>query len=180
MSGSGTAFALNGGPIDIALARNPGTFSADFATANNDLAIDSSLRSAVVLSLACDRVAAPDDVLPFPTAPGVLPDRRGWWADAPSDGSDPTSQSLSGSRLWLLARAIATTGTALSAQQYCTEALAWLTAAPAAGGAPIATSVTVATAWEAPDRLAINVVIARATPGGGTVNHAYDLYWQAS
>jgi phage gp46-like protein len=95
---------------DIALALTHNGTAIDLALGTYDLASESGLRSAVIISLYTDRRAEADDVLPDGTE-----DRRGFWAD-------PTL----GSRLWLLARAKETDDVLARAREYANEALAWL------------------------------------------------------
>ena len=97
---------------DVALIWDPVNGRADFAIQNGDLVMDSGLQTAVIISLFCDRSA----------------DRRGWWADTPLPGvSDPAGGiDLTGSRLWLLARALQTQDTLNKAQAYARECLQWM------------------------------------------------------
>ena len=88
--------------MDIALHFDPIAFACDYAVAAGDLAADNGLKTAVLISLFTDRLAAADDEIPDGTE-----DRRGWWGDMPADGSAPSGAPPDpiGSRLWLLARA---------------------------------------------------------------------------
>ena len=108
---------------DIALVWDPVNGRADFAIANGDLLMDAGLHTSVILSLFCDRLAAAGDAISDGTD-----DRRGWWADTPLPGaSDPTGGlDLTGSRLWLLARALQTQETLNRARSYAREALQWM------------------------------------------------------
>lgn len=89
----------------------------DVALLDGDLATDDGLRTAVALSLLCDRRAEADDVLPDGTS-----DRRGWWADAIADQDGDRW----GSRLWLLSREKALPEVRRRAEAYAREALDWL------------------------------------------------------
>ena len=100
--------------MDIALAYDPVSKTFDLALADGDLTADSSLQTAVLLSLYCDRRARPEDELPDGSD-----DRRGWWADIYND------RPL-GSRLWLLSREKELDSVLSRAQEYATEALQWL------------------------------------------------------
>lgn len=93
----------------------------DLALLDGDLATDNGLRTAVALSLLCDRRAEPDDVLPdsFGFDGG---DRRGWWADAIADRDGDKW----GSRLWLLNREKILPEVRRRAEAYAAESLAWL------------------------------------------------------
>jgi len=75
-----------------------------------------ALETAVLLSLLCDQRARDEDNV----AEGQ--DRRGWWADAYSF----VDNDLWGSRLWLLERAKANTGTLLFAREAAEESLQWM------------------------------------------------------
>jgi phage gp46-like protein len=95
---------------DLALVLSPDGTRFDIAVSGYDLAAESGLRSAVILSLYTDRRAEADDVLPDGTD-----NRRGWWADPKL-----------GSRLWLLTRAKETDDVLARAREYAIEALTWL------------------------------------------------------
>lgn len=103
---------------DLALTWSPATGDADLSLIDSDLASDTGLETAVLLSLFLDRRAEPDDVPPS----GDPRDRRGWWADELSD----VEGDRIGSRLWLLDRAKRTGETKLRAKEYVLEALAWM------------------------------------------------------
>lgn len=96
--------------MDLALVLSPDGTRFDLAVDGYDLATESGLRSALILSLYTDRRAEPDDVLPDGSA-----NRRGWWADPKL-----------GSRLWLLARSKETDDVLSRAREYASEALAWM------------------------------------------------------
>lgn len=89
----------------------------DVALIDGDLATDDGLRTAVALSLLCDRLAEPDDIIPDGTD-----NRRGWWADAIADIEDDKW----GSRLWLLGREKDLPEVRRDAEAYSREALNWL------------------------------------------------------
>lgn len=93
-----------------------------------DLATESGLRSAVIISLFTDARAKPDDVLPDGSH-----DRRGCWMDS----FMPQGQSI-GSRLWLLSREKELPDVPGRAKEYAEEALEWLIKE----GAATAVSVT--------------------------------------
>ncbi|EGJ49057.1 phage GP46 family protein [Desulfocurvibacter africanus] len=105
--------------MDIALIQKQagGAVYFDLALDGFDLAADGSLRTAVILSLLCDRRAEEDDEIPDGTT-----FRRGWWADAYSE----TEGDRWGSRLWLLRRSKQLPETLRKAREYAEEALAWL------------------------------------------------------
>lgn len=135
--------------MDLALVYDSLALDFDLALQGGDLATDSGLRSAVLVSLFTDRRAEADD--PLPGAPGDT-DRRGWWADAwPAVDGDRI-----GSRLWLLARQKQTVDVLLRAQSYSEEALAWLI------DDGVARSVQVEAQWVRPGMLGLRVVITLA------------------
>lgn len=138
--------------------------AADLVIADNDLVLDDTLKTAVLLSLFTDRQAHKDDVLP--DGPGG--DRRGWWGDAlNTDTSDRI-----GSRLWLLARELCTDATLRRAEAYAEEALAWLVTDG------VASEVTVRAEYQ-PERgfLALDIHIVR--PSAVAVDYRWDLQWSA-
>lgn len=94
----------------------------DLAIAANGLLAETSLETAIIISLLTDRRAEPDDLLPvngLQTSTPLPPDRKGWAGDALSD-------DRIGSRLWLLVREKRTEETRKRAIFYCEEALQWL------------------------------------------------------
>ena len=111
--------------LDVALIWNNRSGSADFDLVNGDLATDPGLQTALIISLFSDRLAAAGDVLPDNSS-----DRRGFWGDLPVDpaaqAAGPSAADLTGSRLWLLDRALQTQETLRLAESYAEEALAWM------------------------------------------------------
>ncbi len=101
--------------MDIALVYDAEAGAFDLAIAGGDLVADEGLETAVLLSLYTDRRALDEDELPDGGT-----DRRGWWADA--YGDRPI-----GSRLWLLSREKELDSVLRRAEEYASEALAWLT-----------------------------------------------------
>ena len=101
--------------MDVALVYDPQAKAFDLSIAEGDLAADSSLETAVLLSLYTDRRALDEDELPDGGT-----DQRGWWADV--YGDRPI-----GSRLWLLSREKELDSVLRRAEEYASEALAWLT-----------------------------------------------------
>jgi phage gp46-like protein len=90
---------------------------ADLAIVDDDLATDSGMRTALVVSLFTDRRAEPDD-----TPPAGDGDLRGWWADQFAE----VQGDLIGSRLWLLDRSTALADVPRRAEEMARQALAWL------------------------------------------------------
>jgi phage gp46-like protein len=119
---------------DLALTFDARRFACDVVLSADasgglvhDLALADTPVSPLLMSLGCDRRAAPDDTLPTGSwsigEPGSLGLRRGW----PGDGLDRIGR-LAGSRLWLLVREKKTEETRLKAELYVREALAWIEA----------------------------------------------------
>ncbi|MEY3760059.1 MAG: hypothetical protein RIR39_1550 [Pseudomonadota bacterium] len=77
--------------------------------------VTDDLPRAVLISLFTNRHANPDDDLPATT-------KQGWWGDTYA----AINNDKIGSRLWLLNRSTLTAQTVLKAQEYASEALAWL------------------------------------------------------
>ncbi|MHC4712002.1 MAG: phage GP46 family protein [Planctomycetota bacterium] len=91
--------------------------AGDIAIESADVARETTLDTAVLLSVYSDRRAEHDDALP-----SGEDDRRGWWGDSflPVDGD------RFGSRLWLLERQKTTDETLARALEYIRESLDWL------------------------------------------------------
>ena len=109
---------------DIGLTFDPRTRRCDIGFAGADVAIDTTARTPLIVSIGCDRRAAPDDVLPsgVPDAQDARWNpRRGW----PGDALDPAGERI-GSRLWLIEREKHTEEVRLRAEDYLAEATAWL------------------------------------------------------
>ena len=92
--------------------------NADLALSGADLAIEDGLKSAVITSLFTDARCSKDELPEWET------DRRGWWGDGLDDLDGKKVRR--GSKLWLLAREKQTEATRQRAQDYASEALAWL------------------------------------------------------
>ena len=134
-----------------------------------DLSPESTLRTAVILSLFLDRRANDDDVIPDGST-----NRRGWWADtiAPMTsygiGGGAESEDRIGSRLWLLSREKQLSSVLEKAKFYAEEALAWLVE----DGEATAVSVDVTnpeTGW-----LVLDVTI--TLPDGSAYREAHSWY----
>lgn len=124
---------------------------ADLALANGDLAMDTGLATAVVISLCTDGRAAFSDELP----PGTT-QRRGWWA----------GDADFGSKLWLLVREKTTQKTAFRARQYAEKALSWMVEDG------LAESVKVEAEILNPETIAVGIEIRRGS------NKKYDYLWR--
>lgn len=149
--------------MDIALDVFDGAL--DMAIDASDLATDDGLRTAVALSLLCDRRAEDDDVLPD-GSDAANGDRRGWWADAIADRDG----DLFGSRLWLLCREKTLQNVRDRAEGYAREGLAWLI------DDGVAAEIAVAAETVGRDVLSIEVAIKR---GDGTrIADRYQYVWR--
>ena len=147
---------------DIALIWDEVNGRADFAIANGDLVMDRGLRTAVILSLFCDRQADPSD-----TIPDGGTDRRGWWGDTPAN-LDPAGLDLTGSKLWLLPR-LQVPATLVQAEAFAAQALRWMI------DLEIADQVVPTATFPSLGRFQLNIAIvqgATATP--------YDFAWSVS
>ena len=106
--------------FDFKLDFDNGAGAADLAlTSTGDFAPEAGLETAIIISLGTDAMARDDDELPDGTD-----DRRGWWGDLAEQPGGPRDET--GSRLWLLDRAVMTQETLRRAEQYAADALAWL------------------------------------------------------
>ena len=147
--------------MDAKLTFDIATLAGDLSLDGPDLATDTGLETAVLISLFTDRRAEADDALPG----GADSDRRGWWGDA----LPMIEGHRIGSRLWLLGREKVTTETLRRAEEYGREALAWLL------DLGIASRIeTLAEAQES--RLALRITIHR--PQGDALSWAYDNLWE--
>ncbi len=149
--------------MDLALVYDVELQSADIAVADGLLQLDGGLRTAVLISLFTD--ARADDADLLPTAGD---DRRGWWADtfALAEGD------RTGSRLWLLSREKATNKTLERARGYSRDALTWLMEDG------IASSIEVATSWQALGVMRIDVDLTPNTTGAAAERHT--VFWTHS
>ncbi len=146
--------------MDIALVFDPVSTVFDLALVDGDLATDSGLETATILSLFTDRRALPEDELPDGGT-----DRRGWWADAYSDRPF-------GSRLWLLWREKELDDVLRRAREYTEEALAWMVEDG------VASAVEVEAERFRPGTLLIRTAIIRGD--GSVLERNYEYVWQAA
>lgn len=146
---------------DLALIWDSQLFSADADVELNDLATDTGLATATLLSLFTDRLSE--------EATGQFPaDRRGWWGDV----HPVVSGDRIGSRLWLLEREKASESTRVRAEEYAREALAWLLEDQ------VAERVDVVASYPARGVLALAVDIYR--PGmSNPIRYRFDHVWSA-
>lgn len=148
MAGDIGIYALDGNEMDLQIEKG-------------DLALDSGLRTAVLLSLFTDARAGSEELPPGETW------RRGYWADELAE----TLNDRHGSKLWLLTREKQTPEVAERAREYCLEALQWLI------DDGIAASVSVSTGFFSRGSLGIEIEIVR--PGGDRSAFRFDYLWRA-
>lgn len=147
-------------------ARDVGLFiqidgTLDIELDGADLATDSGLQTAVMVSLFTDSRVDQADV------PYVGSSRRGWWGDLfPDVPGDKT-----GSRLWLLAREKRTVETLHRAEDYAEEALQWMI------DDGVAESVDASASYDENGAMALEVLITK--PGGDQKRFRFEKAWQA-
>ncbi len=100
--------------VDFLLAW--GDNAGDLAIENADLALDTSLRSAVIVSLFTDARVGEDEL------PEGETDFRGWWGQDVQEEADIGI----GSKLWTLERSKRTDEVLEQYRDYAEEALQWL------------------------------------------------------
>ncbi len=151
--------------MDVQIAWDTQALRADLVIADGGFALDAGLRTAVLVSLFTDRVAAPDYVPP----PGGSQDRRGWWGD--TFRARPI-----GSRLWQLNRAKKSGQADIPnrARDYCIEALQWMIASG------IVKTIAVTTGWQIGAVTVLGIAITITKPSGVTVPFAYEWVWQGA
>jgi len=148
--------------MDIRISPSALTKYFDCGLDGADLATDSGLETAVVISLFTDRRAEDTDQIPDGTA-----DRRGWWGDSfADDGGDRI-----GSRLWLLGREKQLPSVAKRAETYAKEALQWLI------DDGISSRVTVVAEFVRTGVLGLSVEILR--PVGTPLTFRFSNLWEA-
>lgn len=103
---------------DIALTFDPISllFDIGFTLVVDDVDMDTTLKTAVLISLFSDKRASKDDILPYPGA-GL----RGWWGD---NFSDIEGDQI-GSKLWLFEREIINQDTINGLKDAAKESLQW-------------------------------------------------------
>jgi len=128
--------------MDLQTTYNAEALSGDLVFDGALLAEEQGLETAILHSLFSDKRAPAAVALPFGNT-----GRRGWWGDLtlPNEGDEY------GSLLWVLRREKQTTETLLRAEDYCRQALAWLTQDG------VATSLEVAAWWERPGLLGLRI-----------------------
>ena len=131
---------------------------------SDDIEMDVSLETAVIVSLFTDRRAHKDD---------VIDDRRGWWGD-----------NELGSRLYLLQPGIMSQNTVNRAHDYCVEALDWLAKTEAVD------RVEVLCGWVRDDGVIVNpktgdvrqdllgISVTLHKPGGESQTYRHQYVWE--
>ena len=117
---------------DLQVSWNNLLGTGDICVVGQDLGVDETLQTAVLLSLFTDRRVDA----------GRAAGRRD--VAAGGGGGDLLAEEpeQSGSKLWLLRRATATQETLVKAQDYAREALAWMVADGVATGVDVTTEYT--------------------------------------
>lgn len=149
--------------MDLLIAFDGRLLEGDLAVAAPDLAIDPGLATAIVISLFSDRRARDGDRLPAGDG-----DLRGWWGDLLADRDGDQI----GSRLWLLSREKQLPEVLARAEEYATEALAWLVEDR------IARAVKVTAEVVRTGVLGLHVQV--TTPTGSVVEYRYSYVWERS
>jgi phage gp46-like protein len=111
--------------VDIALAYDPVRRGCDVVFNGTDFALDATPASAMLMSICVNRRANADDVLPWPVDDWANPNSFTARGGYPGDALDPNGQ-LTGSRMYLLGRALEDEETRQAAENYLAEACAWL------------------------------------------------------
>jgi phage gp46-like protein len=155
--------------MDFALTLLSDGTGADLAlTPQGDLALDAGLTTCVILSLLCDRLADPDDVIPDGSS-----NRRGWWGDAYLPPLPDGSAMRLGSKLWLRTRMTETQRTAKIIQADIAQALAWMTITGLASAINISFQFVGATG--------VQYTVAIVQPGpSGSATAIYTVAWNFS
>lgn len=148
---------------DIRTAWDPAAYAGDWVR-TYDLETDEGLVTPVLISLATDRLAEPDDEIPDGSG-----DRRGWWGDMPIEGG--AAEDRIGSRLWLLRRALQTEQTRQRAILYAREALQWMLDMGVAG------VIDIEAEWRARGFLAMFIIIRRVGRDGRPPDGRFDRFW---
>lgn len=137
-------------PVDATLLPREGALELDLLLVLGDLEHETTLRTAVLLSIFCDARATPDEMRRFGGS-SHLHDPRGWFGDVLS----LVEGDRWGSKLWLLRRESQVPETLNRAKRYVEDALAWLREDG------IARTVDVTTSWEDQGRMKITIRITK-------------------
>jgi phage gp46-like protein len=133
-------------PVDASLLPREGAQESDLALLLGDLEHETTMRTAILLSLFSDARATPDELRNHGGD-----DPRGACIDALS----PVEGDRFGSKLWLLFREKQIPETLNRAKRYCEDALEWLREDG------IARLVEVVTAWIGQGRMSITITITK-------------------
>jgi len=114
--------------VDVRLVYDRTQLEGDVLLEAGDLVDESSLESALLLSLFTDARATVEELERYG---GENP--RGWWGDA--DAVVPGD--IFGSKLWLLEREVDTRETLARAREYAEQAVAWIVADGLADSVPV-------------------------------------------
>ena len=125
------------------------------------LATDSSLESAVLLSLFTDAEASQGEI-----KSAGLDRQQGWWADA--DSLREPSVRRMGSKLWLLSRGKTTLETLRRAEGYIRDSLQWLV------DKGIVSTISVVTTRPRPGVVGIDLTMTRPNK----LLPAYKRFWE--
>lgn len=132
----------------------------DLLLQNDDLVKDTTLKTAILVSLFTDKRVNNDEIPPGQKDP------RGYWGDAVEN---PANESI-GSKLWLLEREKHTAEVRELAREYAQEALQWLI------DDQIAQSIEVTVEYISLEQSRINVLVVR--PQGRSVDYRFDTVWR--
>lgn len=146
--------------MDIGLFIDEQDLTMDLAIENHDLATDTGLRTAVIISLFTDRRVDREDLPVGATSLG------GWFGDAfPEVEGDQV-----GSRLWLLQREKRSVETLRRAEEYSEEALQWMIEDG------VADSVTATASWDSKGFLVLEIEVQKPDDA---LNFRYNVQWNA-
>lgn len=149
-----------------ALANRRGELQANSGDVMTDIALILSLQTSVIVSLFTDAQAQPGDAIPDGSS-----DPRGWWGDMPVDPAAQdaaTTPDRTGSRIWLLDRALQTDQTQQLERHYAAEALQWML------DDDEASTITVTASFPAPGRTGLVIEIDESA------DSTFTLDWQNS
>ena len=142
---------------DVAISWDGDICEGDLSIEGFDLARETGLKSAVLISVFTDARASVDEL------PDGDTDRRGWWGDLVENDSDET-----GSLLWVLEREKETPEVAAKAELFVQRCLAWMVEDG------VATAVSVIAAWVARGHLEISTQI--PLPDGSTFEMQFSAF----
>lgn len=137
----------------------------------HDIAGDSDLLAAVIISLFTNRRAPDDELDQMPD--GTSPDPQGWWGDWLSLADMVTDEI--GSLLWLLWREKDLDSTLARAEAYAKSALAWLLSD--AAGVLRVSSLSVSASRFAPGVMIITVSVKNPDGSGGFISAGWNFLY---